>query len=333
MGKCVFCGRSNDDRARYCDFCGRSMEPGKERHADAVATKKDALEKVQEASNDRAKTDKRMSPLWTLVALSPIVATLGSYAAIMFLPLIDRGGWDVYMWMVMIVRPFAMLLFAILMGYVTFLLITRLNEHAGREERMRAGLISYLRFASEELGEERDILDELLRLSSYDGQARVYEKKLDARKWGLMIFIMFYLVAIPSLITGVWWSVGAEGGLYFATFLFFALSLLSSFVYIGVIVILAYLASHLMRTIYTHDVRWTAFVNSLKPALRIVGKETHIPEFAPPLKERSFVAYLLLTIATLGVFAVYWLYVLIRDPDIHFNAHNIIDPAIVEAIQ
>ena len=325
------CGTSNDDQARYCNFCGRPMELGNGHSADGIATKDDALKMVRDASNDRARTDARLSPLWTLVALSPIVVTVGVYMIVWFHPLMNGGDWQVYTWMAMYGRPFGMLLFGVLFGYLTYLLVARLNEHAEREERMRAGLISYLRFASAESGEERTILDQLLRLSSYDGQARVFEKKLDARKWGLLVFAMFYLIAMPSLAQLMWWSTDAEFEILFASYLL--LSLLSFLVYIIAVVILAYLASHLMRTIYTHDVRWTAFVNSLQPAMRIVGKEMHLPEIRAPLKERPFVLYLVLTLVTFGIFAVYWLYVLIKDPNVHFNAHNIIEPAIVDAIR
>jgi len=40
-----------------------------------------------------------------------------------------------------------------------------------------------------------------------------------------------------------------------------------------------------------------------------------------PIPERSFVLYLILTVVTLGIFGIYWLYILITDPNNHFKHH------------
>ncbi|MFQ5950797.1 MAG: DUF4234 domain-containing protein, partial [Candidatus Geothermarchaeales archaeon] len=40
-----------------------------------------------------------------------------------------------------------------------------------------------------------------------------------------------------------------------------------------------------------------------------------------PMPERSVVLYLVLSIVTLGIFGIYWLYTLIDDPNLHFRHH------------
>lgn len=40
-----------------------------------------------------------------------------------------------------------------------------------------------------------------------------------------------------------------------------------------------------------------------------------------PIPERNYVLYLVLTIITLGIFGIYWLYTLIQDPNNHFRSH------------
>jgi hypothetical protein len=51
-----------------------------------------------------------------------------------------------------------------------------------------------------------------------------------------------------------------------------------------------------------------------------------------PIPSRSFVLYLILTIITLGIFGLYWEYVLIKDPNNHFVNHAVYEPQIIQLI-
>ena len=303
------------------------LEPGQD--SSRTFTKIDAVEKVRSSSIDRSKTDKRIPPLYALLALLPLFTYPMIILMAIFLPFrtIDT---NIIMIMAVIGRPVALFASAVALGLLVYVLLNRINVHIEREERLRAGLISYLRLASTEAGEERGILDGLLLLSSYDGQARVYEKKLDAGRWGLAVFAMFFVMAIPSMITGVQYLIDDtyRWSIWFAA----AGGLLSYFIGAIVLISLAYIAAHLMRTIYTHDVRWTAFTNSLEPSMRVVGKTLKNLAVGQPPKERSLVLYAILTLVTLGLFAIYWLYVLIKDPNDHFDVHERVEPEILRAI-
>lgn len=51
-----------------------------------------------------------------------------------------------------------------------------------------------------------------------------------------------------------------------------------------------------------------------------------------PIPSRSFVLYIILTIITLGIFGLYWEYVLIKDPNNHFVNHAIYEPQIIQLV-
>ena len=50
------------------------------------------------------------------------------------------------------------------------------------------------------------------------------------------------------------------------------------------------------------------------------------------IPERSYVLYLVLTIITLGIFGIYWLYTLIEDPNNHFRNHVQVEDEILSRL-
>ena len=49
--------------------------------------------------------------------------------------------------------------------------------------------------------------------------------------------------------------------------------------------------------------------------------------------DRNTIMYFVLTVLTLGLFEIYWLYTLINDPNEHFREHRIIEAKILEALK
>ena len=327
---CPFCGRPIDDQARFCEFCGSQLDMDSD-FAEEIPTKEEAEEKIMAALADRERTDRIIPPIWAVIAFLPVVFSSLSYTLLIY-PLYLLGfDFDDLGVLYYIVRPFTILFLATALSYLTYLMLSRLNKHIEREERLRAALLSYIRHLSSESGEDRQMIPGLLRLSSYDGQARVYEKKLAEGRWSIIVFVILWLVAIPNLYHTILWL--HRGTSYISFGIYLGASVLSSFAMIIAVIVLAFLASHMMRTIYTHDLRWTAFVNSLRPSMRLVGKEMTFPQLSSPLKERSVVLYAVLTLITFGIFAIYWLYVLLKDPNRHFAGHGVIEYAIETAIK
>lgn len=330
MVVCPFCGRSVNDQARFCEFCGSQLDAGYD-FVEEIPTKEKAEEKIKAALADRQRTDRKIPPIWAVIAFLPILISSLSYSLLQVL--LYLLGLDIYDVRVvyLIVRPFTFLFLATALGYLTYLMLSRLNKHIEREEKLRAALISYIRHRSSEAGEDKQMIPGLLRLSSYDGQARVYEKKLSEGRWSIIVFAILWLEAVPSLYQGAATLLNDTPHSSFGFYVGY--SIIASFAMIILLIVLAFLASHMMRTIYTHDLRWTAFVNSLRPAMRLVGKEMTFPQISSPLKERSVVLYAILTLITFGLFAIYWLYVLLKDPNTHFAAHELTEFAIETAIK
>ena len=327
---CPFCGRSVNDQASFCESCGSQLDAGRD-FVEEIPTKEKAEESIRAALADRQRTDRKIPPIWAVIAFLPILIASLSYSFLqMLLYLLGFDIYDVRI-LYLIVRPLTVLFLAVVLSYLTYLMLSRLNKHIEREEKLRAALISYIRHRSSEAGEDKQMIPGLLRLSSYDGQARVYEKKLSEAKWSIIVFAILWLEAVPSLYQGA--AALLFDTRYYSFGFHIWMSIIASFAMIILLIVLAFLASHMMRTIYTHDLRWTAFVNSLRPSMRLVGKEMTLPQISSPLKERSVVLYAVLTLITFGLFAIYWLYVLLKDPNTHFAGHELTEFAIATAIE
>ncbi|MFB0500403.1 MAG: DUF4234 domain-containing protein [Candidatus Hadarchaeaceae archaeon] len=79
-----------------------------------------------------------------------------------------------------------------------------------------------------------------------------------------------------------------------------------------------YVAYFLMRDFYRHEKREDFFLEDLEKTVEpIVALE--IPRRFHSIPDRNLILYLVLTILTVGIFGIYWLYSLIVDPNNHFN--------------
>ena len=74
----------------------------------------------------------------------------------------------------------------------------------------------------------------------------------------------------------------------------------------------------LTKYTFDHDRRLNTFVQNAQLAGAQVGLDLAQPNWKP-IHKRGFVLYLVLSIVTLGLFAIYWLYTLITDMNEHFD--------------
>jgi len=70
-----------------------------------------------------------------------------------------------------------------------------------------------------------------------------------------------------------------------------------------------------------HEIREIGFVEDTNKVLDKLGLGGIPERRLDPIPDRSFVLYLVLTVVTLGLFGIYWLYTLITDPNNHFKHH------------
>jgi hypothetical protein len=82
-----------------------------------------------------------------------------------------------------------------------------------------------------------------------------------------------------------------------------------------------YIMYFLMKDFYRHERREDGFWEDLGKVLDKLGVKFSAPRRSEILPDRSFVLYLILSIITLGLFRIYWLYVLLKDPNTHFQYH------------
>ncbi len=76
----------------------------------------------------------------------------------------------------------------------------------------------------------------------------------------------------------------------------------------------------IMDDMARHDKLEAQFFTLMSSALASLGLSAQASQAAPNIPDRSFVAYLLLSLVTCGIFAFYWIYVLVEDGNQHVEA-------------
>ena len=77
----------------------------------------------------------------------------------------------------------------------------------------------------------------------------------------------------------------------------------------------------LMKDFYDHERREGIFWDNLGNILNNFGVNFSVPSRTEIIPNRSFGLYLILTIITVGLFGIYWIHILLRDPNTHFKYH------------
>jgi hypothetical protein len=82
-----------------------------------------------------------------------------------------------------------------------------------------------------------------------------------------------------------------------------------------------------------HDRRFFAFAQNTQYAGSQVGMQNIMPPMWRPVPDRSFILYVILTIVTLGLFSIYWVYCFIKDLNEHFKNEWEFEDALVRELQ
>ncbi len=69
---------------------------------------------------------------------------------------------------------------------------------------------------------------------------------------------------------------------------------------------------------FGHDQRWHAYSQNAQAAAQQIGMNVMMPSWKT-LNERSYLLYIILTLFTLGLFAIYWVYILVTDMNEHME--------------
>ena len=94
-----------------------------------------------------------------------------------------------------------------------------------------------------------------------------------------------------------------------------------------------YVRYFLMKDFYKHERREDGFWEDLSKTLDKCGITFSVPRRTEATPNRSFVLYLIVTIITMGLFGIYWLYVLLKDPNEHFKYHMQIEDQLLGSLE
>ncbi len=69
-----------------------------------------------------------------------------------------------------------------------------------------------------------------------------------------------------------------------------------------------------------HDVLEAQYFTLMSGAMAKLGMSSQATQAAPTIPERNLVTFIILTVVTCGIYGFYWLYVLVNDGNLHFEA-------------
>jgi len=90
-----------------------------------------------------------------------------------------------------------------------------------------------------------------------------------------------------------------------------------------------YVAYFLMKDFFRHERREDMFINDTLRTFNSLGVPINFPYRNPPIPDRSFALYFVLTLITASIFGVYWVYVLVTDPNNHFRQQMLMEDTIM----
>ena len=93
-----------------------------------------------------------------------------------------------------------------------------------------------------------------------------------------------------------------------------------------------YVSYFLMKDFFRHERREDLFINDTLRAFNALAIPVNLPYRNPPIPDRSFVLYFILTLILGGLFGVYWVYVLVSDPNNHFRQQMMIEDTMMAQI-
>jgi len=93
-----------------------------------------------------------------------------------------------------------------------------------------------------------------------------------------------------------------------------------------------YVYYFLMKDFFKHERKEELFFEDLNRALITAGITMNLPRRTVPIPDRSFILYFILGLVTAGIFYIYWIYVLLEDPNNHFRQQAMIEDTIISQV-
>ena len=203
------------------------------------------------------------------------------------------------------------IIFAIINFYVLYKWIKRRNEHFKRQLMVYRDIMSLLREISRERG--IDISTQIALINREISEAEIKETKKNAVLWAILV-----------LLSGNWISPILP-----------PICMVILYVYpvlppIGIVNL--YIYHFLTKDFFVHERREDRIVTRIQEALGILGTRFAYRRYYE-IPHRNTILYAILTIITLGIFSLYWVYVITKDPNEHFLEQRRWEDAVVSAIE
>ncbi|MEM4671267.1 MAG: DUF4234 domain-containing protein [Desulfurococcaceae archaeon] len=96
-------------------------------------------------------------------------------------------------------------------------------------------------------------------------------------------------------------------------------------------IVILYVYHFLNKDFHKHERREVAIYENLARILERRG--IAVSRLEPRIPSRSTILYIVLSIITLGIFGLYWIYTLTRDPNEHFRAHHLVEENAIRALE
>jgi hypothetical protein len=205
---------------------------------------------------------------------------------------------------ILVIYAVTAFILSIVFSLMLYRLVRRRNSHFTRQLFIYEDLAR----AAKEVAAKKgvDASSSLSNLERLSREAQVDERVRDPVLWSA-ILVFAAGATIPSV------------------------SAVSGFTGIGLVAVFAqyYVYYFLMKEWFVHERREDYFIDELSRLSTTTGLSLALPRRAQPIPNRSFAVYLILTIVTVGFFGVYWVYVLLSDPNQHMRYQSVAEDTMI----
>ncbi len=283
-----------------------------------------ALENTRRDLRTRLDDDKQMGTGWILVPLFQIltvIIALGIFFAILFSAIFTAAQSGITVDIAALTASF--LGFLILLGIIGFILsilfavllyrlVKRRNTHFARQSLLYEDLERTAKEVAARKGV--DVSISLNNMERVRREAQLDETPKDPALWSVILVFAAGAASSFSSFTTLGRSSGVLGASFLPSFAMY------------------YVYYFLMKDMFRHERREDMFFDELNRLLVSTGINIMLPRRSSFIPDRSLIVYIILTIVTLGFFGVYWVYVLLSDPNNHFRHQSSVEDTIIAQV-
>ncbi len=99
-------------------------------------------------------------------------------------------------------------------------------------------------------------------------------------------------------------------------------------------ILLLYVFHFLNKDFYHHSKDEQVLLHEVFDGLKAKGVAPSFrPEQFVTVPDRNTILYIVLSLITFGIFMLYWIYVLVKDPNEHFKSHRVMEQELVKSFE